>query len=105
MVKSKPQHDPRQMLHLLDGWRASLASQMHLSGNIGSDVYYLSVQALSYRYECILCRHIQRTWQRSERADWSEWAKMRLRSALMELDTIAMRVLAKGTLEEFPTSL
>ena len=78
---------------------------MHLSGNIGTDVYYLSVQALSYRYECILCRKIQRSWQRSKREDLSEWAKTRLRSALIELDTIAMRVLAKGALEEFPTSL
>jgi hypothetical protein len=68
-------------------------------------VYYLYIQALSYRFECILCRLIRRREQQSRHADWSEWAKQRLRSAILELDTIAMRVLASGTLQDFPISL
>src|SRR4051812_23016297 len=93
------------MMHPLDEWRRSLASKVHVSESIGTDVYYLNIQALSYRFECILCRLIRRSWQQSQHADWSEWAKKRLRSAILELDTIAMRVLASGTLQDFPISL
>jgi hypothetical protein len=93
------------MMHPLDTWRKSLATKMHVGGNTGTDVYYLNIQALSYRFECILCRLIRRCWQQSQHTDWSEWAKQRLRSAILELDTIAMRVLASGTLQDFPMSL
>jgi hypothetical protein len=93
------------MMHPLDAWRKSLASKLHVSGNTGTDVYYLNIQAMSYRFECILCRLIARTWQQSQNEEWSEWARQRLRSAILELDTIAMRVLASGTLQEFPMSL
>ena len=100
-----PQQDPRQMMNSLDSWRKSLAAKMHMDGNTGTDVYYLNIQALSYRFECILCRLIRRGCQQSGYADWSEWAKQRLRSAILELDTIAVRVLASGTLQDFPTFL
>ena len=105
MVINKPQQDPRQMMHPLDAWRNSLAAKMHVGGNTRNDVYYLNIQAMSYRFECILCRLMQRCWQQPLPADWSEWAKQRLRSATLELDTIAMRVLASGTLQDFPMSL
>ncbi|KAE9369874.1 hypothetical protein N431DRAFT_345215 [Stipitochalara longipes BDJ] len=104
IVTNKPQQDPRQMMHPLDVWRKSLAAKMHVGGNTGTDVYYLNIQAMSYRFECILCRLIRRYCQQSQHADWSEWAKQRLRSAILELDTIAMRVLASGTLQDFPMS-
>lgn len=93
------------MMHPLDAWRKSLADKMHVGGNTGTDVYYLNVQAMSYRFECILCRLIRRRWQQSRHADWSEWAKHRLRSTILELDTIAMRVLASGLLQDFPIAL
>ncbi|KAI1137545.1 fungal-specific transcription factor domain-containing protein [Hypoxylon sp. FL0543] len=104
IVTNKPQQDPRQMMHPLDAWRKSLAAKMHVDGNTGTDVYYMNIQALSYRFECILCRLIRRRWQRSHHVDWSEWAKQRLHSAILELNTIAMRVLASGTLQNFPIS-
>jgi hypothetical protein len=93
------------MMHPLDAWRKSVAAKMHVGRNTGTDVYYLNIQAMSYRFECILCRLILRCWQQSRHADWNEWAKQRLRSAILELDTIAMRVLARGTLQDFPISL
>ncbi|KAI9673726.1 MAG: hypothetical protein M1822_009588 [Bathelium mastoideum] len=104
IVTNKTQQDLRQMMHPLDAWRKSLAAKMHVDGNTGNDVYYLNMQAMSYRFECILCRLIRRRWQQSRHADLSEWAKQRLRSAILELDTIAMRVLASGTLLDFPIS-
>jgi len=96
--------DPRQMQQV-DAWRQSLPAKMHVGENTGTDVYYLNILAMSYRFECILCRLIRRTWQQSRHTDWSEWAKQRLRSAILELDTITMRVLANGTLQDFPISL
>ncbi len=93
------------MMLPLDAWRKSLAVKMHVDGNTGTDVTYLNIQAMSYRFECILCRLIRRNWQQSQHVDWSEWAKQRLRSAVLELDTIGMRVLASGTLQDFPISL
>ena len=94
------------MMQPLDAWRRSLAAKMHVAdGNTGTDMCYLNVQAMSYRFECILCRLIHRSWHQSPHADWSEWARQRLRSAILELDTIAMRVLASGTLLEFTMSL
>lgn len=104
-MTNKPQQDPRQMLHSLDAWRKSLAVKMHVDVSIGADVYYLTMQAVSYRFECVLCRLIRRCWQQTQHADWSEWAKQRLRSAILELDTITKRVLASGTLQDFPISL
>lgn len=78
---------------------------MQLGGEIGTNICHLNVQAVSFRFECILCRLVRRNCQRFGRADWSEWAQKRLRSAILELDTIAMRILAYGTLEECPTPL
>lgn len=93
------------MLHPLDAWRKSLAANMSVVGSTRTNVYYLNVQVMSYRYECILCRLIRRRWQQSQHADWSEWANQRLRSAILELNTIVMRVLATGTLHDFPMPL
>ncbi|VUC35401.1 unnamed protein product [Clonostachys rosea] len=90
-VTSKPQQDPRQMMHPLDAWRKSLPAKMHVSGDTGTDIYYLNVQAMSYRFECVLCRLIRRVWQQSQNTGWNEWVKQRLRSSILELDTIAMR--------------
>ncbi|KEF63210.1 uncharacterized protein A1O9_01187 [Exophiala aquamarina CBS 119918] len=104
IVATKPQQDPRQMMHPLDAWRKSLAAKMHVGGNTGSDVYYLNIQAVSYRFEVVLCRLIRGHLQQSGHANWSEWAKQRLRSAILELDTITMRVLASGKLQDFPMS-
>ncbi|KAI0854743.1 fungal-specific transcription factor domain-containing protein [Xylaria cubensis] len=102
IVINKPQQDPCQMLHLLDAWRKSLTTRMHVDENNKNNIYYLNVQAMSYRFECILCRLVQRCCQQFRHADWSEWARQRLRTAMLELDTIVMRVLASGTLQDFP---
>ncbi len=100
-MTTKPQQDPLQMMHLLDEWRKSFISNMH-ADNTGTDTYYLSIQALSYRYECILCRQIRR---KSENAEWTRFAKQRLRSAMLELDTIIMRVLAEENVQVYPVFL
>ncbi|TRX95114.1 hypothetical protein FHL15_003806 [Xylaria flabelliformis] len=102
IVTNKPPQDPHQMLHPLDTWRRSLSTRMHVDENNKNNIYYLNVQAISYRFECILCRLVQRCSQQFRHADWSEWAKQRLRTAILELDTIVMRVLASGTLQDFP---
>nr|POE90156.1 fusaric acid cluster transcription factor fub12 [Quercus suber] len=104
VTKRLPQ-DPCQMLQPLDSWRQSLVAKIHMTGNIETDVYYLNIRAMSYRYECILCRLMRRCWQQSSHPDWYEWAKQRLQSATLELDTIAVRVMASGTLREFPMGL
>lgn len=78
---------------------------MHVVTNTGANVYYLHVQAMSYRFECVLCRLLHRRAQQIRHADWIEWARERLRSAILELDTIFLRVLASGTLQDFPSSL
>ncbi|KAI1737568.1 fungal-specific transcription factor domain-containing protein [Xylaria scruposa] len=100
VVTNKSQQDPHRMLHPLDAWRKSLPNKMHVDENNKNDIYYLNVQAMSYRFECILCRLVRR--QQFRHADWSDWAKQRLRTAILELDMIAMRVLASGTLQDFP---
>ena len=104
-MKSQPHQDPRQMMQSLDTWYKSLASKMNVDGKVGTDKFYLIIQAISCRYECILCRLILRTWQQSEHLEWRNWAKQRLNSAFLELDTVAMRVMTSGTLEEFPMPL
>lgn len=78
---------------------------MHVAETDRNDVYYINLRALSYRFECILYRLILRRWRQSEHTDWSEWAAQRLQSAILELDTIAMRVLSSGTLHDFPAPL
>lgn len=93
------------MLDTLDAWRQSLAVKLRVGANTGTDKYHLHMQAMSYRFESILCRLVRRRSQRSLDADLGEWARQRLRSAVLELDTIAMRVLASGNLEEFPIPL
>ncbi|KAI1325756.1 hypothetical protein F5Y16DRAFT_377058 [Xylariaceae sp. FL0255] len=103
-VKGNRQQHPRQIMRPFDAWRQSLAQKMHVDGSTRSDVCYLNVQALSYRFECMLCRLIRSSSQQSQHANWSEWANQRLASAILELDMIAMRVLANGTLQNFPVS-
>ena len=87
-------------MHPVDEWRKCLPNKLKLVGSTGADIHYLNIQAMAYRLECILCRLIRRSWQ-----EWSEWAKQRLQSALLELDTIARRVLANGNIHEFPITL
>jgi hypothetical protein len=86
----------------LDEWRASLAARMHVDGSPGLNVYYLHAQALSYRFECMLCRMMRRRYRDSS---WVEWTDQRLRSAIVELNAIALRASVGGTLQEFPVSL
>ena len=92
------------MLDQLDSWSQSLATNMHAVASTGTDVYYLSVLAMSYQFESILCRLIHRRWQMSQHPDWSGWARRRFRTAVLELDTISTRVLASGALQDFPMS-
>ena len=101
----QPQQDLRDLLDPLDAWRQSLADKMHVSSMTGTNVYYLHMQAMSYRYECILCRLLRRRWRQAGHPGRAEWARQRLHSAMLELDTIARRVLASGTLLEYPVSL
>lgn len=105
VIKSLLQRDPRQLMDRLDAWRKSLPSKMHVDGDLETNNQYLTMRAISYRYECVLCRRLRHTLQRSKRADWAGWAKQRLRSAILELDMIALRVMASGTLAQFPTPL
>lgn len=102
---NRPEQDPRLVMHSLDIWRKSLAIKMHVSEDTGTDVYYLNIQAMSYRFECVLYRLMRRVWQQSQHTDRSEWVKVRLRSAILELDMVAMRVFSSGTLQNFPMSL
>lgn len=92
-------------MYPMDAWRKSLASRLHVGENTKSDRHYLNLQGTSYRFECILCRWIRRGWQQPPPADWSDWVKERLQSAILELDAIFMRILASGTLLEYPMSL
>ncbi|CEJ91840.1 hypothetical protein VHEMI07528 [[Torrubiella] hemipterigena] len=101
LIKTKSPQDPRPSLNPLDAWRKSLAAKMHINNTAETDVYYLNMQAMSYRLECILFRVIRHRWPNTE---WSDWPTQRLRAAILELDTIAMRVLAKGTIRDFPIS-
>lgn len=103
-LTGNPQQDPQIMFQSLDAWRKSLPGMMHMGESFEADVYFLSIQAMSYRFECILCRLIRRRWERSQNPDWGDWAKKRLRSAIFELDTITKRVLSRGTLLCFPIS-
>ena len=75
---------------------------MQVDDNTGTDVYYLNMQAVSYRFESVLCCRIR---QQSAHQGWVDWARQRFRNAVLELATIAMRVLARGTLLNFPISL
>lgn len=102
---NKPRHDPRQTLSRFDVWRRSLAAKLHVDADTETDVYYLNVEAMSYRFECILCRLMRRSFLQSRHEDWSDWTSQRLRSAVLELDAIAMRVLTSGILHDFPITL
>lgn len=99
------QQDPGQLFQSLDSWRNSLPELMHSSGSSEINICFLSIQALSYRFECILCRLIRRRGEGSQAPVWVDLAKSRLRIAIFELDTITKRVLSSGTLLCFPISL
>lgn len=98
-MKHEREEDSTQLLDEVDRWRETLASKMHLHTNPRMDVYYLNVLSMSHRFECILCRLIRRSRQNSQEV---AWARERLHSATLELNAIAMRVLASGTLQHFP---
>ncbi|RSL54089.1 hypothetical protein CEP54_010067 [Fusarium duplospermum] len=102
IVKNDCQQDVRQLMRPLDTWRTSLAEKMGITDPFhDGEIYYPETLAVSYRFEAIMCRLLRRCW-RSRNVDGSEWAKQRLRSAIFELDTIAKRVLANGTIRKFP---
>lgn len=86
-------------------WRKSLPEQLHVDDDTGTKVYYLNGLAVSYRYECSICRLILHSLRRSSYDEWTEWTRRRLRSAILELDIIATRVLASRTFCDFPISL
>ncbi|KAJ4215839.1 hypothetical protein NW759_009699 [Fusarium solani] len=101
-VKNGSHQDVRQLMRPLDAWRTSLAKKMGITDPFhDGDIYYPETLAISYRFEAIMCRLLRRCW-RSRNVSGSEWAKQRLRSAIFELDTIAKRVLANGTIQKFP---
>ena len=102
---NKPPQDPHQLWRPFDVWRKSLATKLYVDENADTDLYYLNILALSYRFECILCRLIRRQWLQPTYAEYVDRAKQRLRSAILELDMIAMRVLPGGNLHEFPVTL
>jgi hypothetical protein len=93
------------MIQPLDAWRASMLSTWQPSDPGSIDVYYTHISALSYRFECALCRHARRRWQKTYHTNESQLANQRLQSALLELDAIMMRVLASGSIEQQPTVL
>ncbi|RMJ17995.1 hypothetical protein CDV36_002310 [Fusarium kuroshium] len=101
-VKNDCKQDVRQLMRPLDTWRTSLAEKMGITDPFhDGEIYYPETLAVSYRFEAIMCRLLRRCW-RSRNVSGSEWAKQRLRSAIFELDTIAKRVLANGTIRKFP---
>ncbi|KAJ3542440.1 hypothetical protein NM208_g4098 [Fusarium decemcellulare] len=100
--------DPRELICPLDAWRLALTDKMGTRDpSYGGDIYYFEALASSYRFEFIACRRLRRRrWHGEEDRDanWSEWTKQRLRSAIFELDTIVSRVLTNGTIHKFPIS-
>lgn len=83
----------------------SLAEKMQIRDQSSDgDIYYAELRGSSYRFEFVISRLIRRRWQ-SRDAERCEWAKQRLRSAMFELDAIAGRMLANGTIQDFPVSL
>ncbi|KAJ6122689.1 hypothetical protein N7512_005154 [Penicillium capsulatum] len=96
--------DPRQMIRPLDSWRMSLADKMQMQDpSTEGDIYHADLLGSSYRFETTICRLIRNAWQ-SRDADRYTWAKERLHAAIFELDTIARRISAKGTIQKFPVS-
>ncbi|KAM0420984.1 hypothetical protein ACHAPT_011227 [Fusarium lateritium] len=103
-VKNDSQQDVRELMRPLDAWRISLAGKLGMTDPFhDGEIYYPETLAISYRFEAIMCRLLRRRW-RSQNVSGSEWAKRRLRSAIFELDTIAKRALANGTIQKFPMS-
>jgi len=76
---------------------------LQLEDSTQSDMYYLVLQALSYRYECVLYRRTHRQKMRQQTA--VENAKQRVHTSKMELDAITMKALASGKLQNFPVTL
>ncbi|KAH8738441.1 hypothetical protein BGZ61DRAFT_440039 [Ilyonectria robusta] len=103
-ITNDQEKDPRQLIRPLDAWRMSLAEKMQIRDQSSDgDMYYAELRGSSYRFEFVICRLIRRRWQ-SRDAERCEWAKQRLRSAIFELDAIAGRMLANGTIQDFPVS-
>ena len=81
---------------------------MHVDGDLAYDtsIYYLDVLALSYRFDSILCRLLTRCKRWTPlNIDWKEWAKQRLRFTIIELDSIAKRILINGIIQYLPPIL
>ncbi len=83
----------------------SLAAQLQLCNQSpNSNIHYLDLVGNSYRYEATLCRLIQRQL-RSVDAPKSNYAKQRLRSAMLELDGVTGKILANDLMKKIPISL
>lgn len=93
------------MIRPLDKWRISLADKMQMQDpSPEGDIYHAELLGSSYRFESTICRLVRHSSQ-SREADRYNWAKERLRAAVFELDAIARRVSANGTIQKFPVSL
>lgn len=93
------------MIRPLDTWRMTLADKMQMQDpSTEGDIYYADLLGSSYRFESTICRSIRHAWQ-SRDTDRYEWAKARLRAAILELDAIARRISVNGTIQKFPVSL
>ncbi|EAU36048.1 predicted protein [Aspergillus terreus NIH2624] len=96
--------DPQQVIRPLATWRMTLADKMQMQDpSTEGDIYYADLLGSSYRFESTICRSIRHAWQ-SRDTDRYEWAKARLRAAILELDAIARRISINGTIQKFPVS-
>ncbi|KAM0342921.1 hypothetical protein ACHAPU_009125 [Fusarium lateritium] len=78
---------------------------MHLGKSLpGSDIFILEALTTSYRFECIMCRLLDRGRWKVQDANVRERAKHRFRSGTLELDTIVKRVLINNTIRQLPTT-
>lgn len=104
-IAKDPAVNLQQLMRPLDSWRTSLSTQLQLGNQPpNSSMNYLDLMGTSYRYEATLCRLIQRQL-RSVDAPKSNYAKQRLRSAMLELDGIAGKILANDMMKKVPISL
>lgn len=95
----------QQLMRPLDSWRTSLSTQLQLGNQSpNSSIHYLDLMGTSYRYEATLCRLIQRQL-RCVDAPKSNYAKQRLRSAMLELDGVTGKILANDMMKKVPISL
>ncbi|OAQ97261.1 hypothetical protein LLEC1_04756 [Akanthomyces lecanii] len=104
-VAKDPAVDLQQLMRPLDAWRMSLATQLQLCNQSpNGNIHYLDLMGTSYRYEATLCRLIQRQLRHVD-ATKSNYAKQRLRSAMLELDGVTGKILAYGMMKKVPITL